>query len=182
MIQGLSIKLLNSMAGLVYVVGSALTIVGCQTQATEQLCQTQAYVIDQDPSGLNVRTEPNSESKVIGTLPLYTEVDVVNYQGNWLLVSAIDPELQGVEFQEEGWVYASLMGLNVRGYGSGSVSLYAEPDTTSKELGQVASSSAVTFVSCDGEWVKVRQKVRQDILEGWLEPDQQCAAALTSCS
>ena len=178
MTQALSIKIIPSITGLVCFLSSSLAIAGCQPQVTAQACQTKAYVIDKDPQGLNVRKEPNSEGEIIGTLPLYTEVDVFKYQDNWFFVAPIDPELQGVDFKGEGWVYASLLGLNTRGYDNDSVSLYAEPNETSDVLGHVESSSAVTMISCSGEWVKVRQ----ESLEGWLEPEEQCAAALTSCS
>ena len=178
MTQALSIKIVTSIAGLVCFLSSSLAIAGCQPQVTAQACQTRAYVIDKDPQGLNVRTKPNSESEIIGTLPLYTEVDVLEYQGDWIFISPIDPEEQGINFKGEGWVYASLLGLNTRGYNSNSVSLYAEPNKTSDIVGKVESSIAVTMVSCSGEWVKIRQ----ESLEGWLEPEEQCAAALTSCS
>ena len=180
MTQALSIKIVTSITGILCFLNGPLAIVGCQSQATEQVCQTRAYVIDKDPQSLNVRKEPNSEGEIIGTLPLYTEVNVFKHQDNWLFVAPIDPELQGVDFKEEGWVYASLLGLNTRGYNSDSVPLYAEPNETSDVLGHVESSSAMTMISCSGEWVKVKQE--NEHLEGWLEPEEQCAAPLTSCS
>lgn len=181
MAKVLGTQFMISITGLVYFIGSSLLIVGCQTKATEPVCQTKAYVIDQDPQGVNVRKQPNSQGQIIDTLPLYTEVDVSNHQGNWLLISPIDPELQGINFrgdQEGGWVYASLLGLNTRGYGKDNIPLYPEPNQEKKPIGKVDSASSVTMVSCSGEWVLIKQKN----LQGWLEPDEQCAAALTSCS
>ncbi|MDJ0595625.1 MAG: SH3 domain-containing protein [Pleurocapsa sp. MO_226.B13] len=175
--QAYNIKIIPSITGLVYFLGNFLAIVGCQPPAAAQECQTKAYVVDTDPQGLNVRTKPDSQSEIRGTLPLHTEVDVFQYQGNWLLVSPIDPELQEVDFKGEGWVYASLLGLNTRGYNSDGVPLYAEPNKTSEVTGHAKSSSSVTMVSCSGEWVLVKQKN----LQGWLEPEEQCAAALTTC-
>ncbi|MEM6613485.1 MAG: SH3 domain-containing protein [Cyanobacteria bacterium P01_C01_bin.72] len=176
--KALNTKFMVATTGLVYFIGSSLAIAGCQPQASAQECQAKAYVIDQDPQGLNVRQQPNSQSQILGTLPLYTEVDVFDHQDNWLLVSPIDPELQDVEFKSEGWVYGSLLGLNTRGYGQDTVPLYSEPDKSDQPIAEIAASSSVTMVGCSGEWVLIKQKN----IQGWLEPDEQCAAALTSCS
>ena len=177
MAKALSTKFILSITELVYFISSSLAIAGCQPKATAQVCQTKAYVIDTDPQGLNVRQQPNSQGQIIGTLPLYTEVDVFEHQGNWLLVSPIAPELQEVDFKGEGWVYASLLGLNTRGYNSDGVPLYVEPNKTSEVTGHAKSSSSVTMIGCSGEWVLVKQKN----LQGWLDPEEQCAAALTTC-
>ncbi|MBR8827526.1 MAG: SH3 domain-containing protein [Gomphosphaeria aponina SAG 52.96 = DSM 107014] len=177
MSQVLSRKTCTSITALVWFFSSLLAIVGCQSQAIAQVCQTRAYVIDPDPQGLNVRNQPNSQSEIIGNLPLYTEVNVLEHQNNWLFISPINPELQEVDFQGEGWVYASLLGLNTRGYNSNNVALYSEPRETSEVVGYAESSSSVTMVSCSGEWVLVRSKN----IQGWLNPEEQCAAALTTC-
>ncbi|MEL7408852.1 MAG: SH3 domain-containing protein, partial [Cyanobacteria bacterium J06558_2] len=166
--QALNIKIIPSITGLVCFLSSSLALAGCQPKAVAQVCQTKAYVIDTDPQGLNVRQQPNSKGQIIGTLPLYTEVNVSNHQDNWLSVSPIDPELQRVEFSGKGWVYASLLGLNTRGYGTDSVPLYSEPSKENPPIARVDSATAVTMLSCSGEWVLIKQKDTQ----GWLEPDE----------
>lgn len=162
----------------VWVLISFLFIAGCPPQSVAQKCQTKAFAIDRDPNGLNVRNQPNSEAEILGTLPLYAEVNVLDHKNNWLLVSPIDPKLQEIDWSGEGYVYASLLGLNTRGYDGNGVRLYAEPDGASEVVGNVESSSLVTLVSCSGKWALVRHQS----IQGWLKPEDQCEAALTTCS
>lgn len=151
--------------------------VQASSQAYSVNCKARAYVIDQDPQGLNVRLEPNSKSNILGKLPLHTEVEVFAEQDDWLLISPLSPELQGITFQDKGWVYASLLGLSTKGYDRKSVALYDQPHQTSKTVAQIPPNSSVTLLGCSGEWVLVKQNK----ITGWLEPEQQCSAAMTTC-
>lgn len=152
--------------------------VQAESQGYSVSCKARAYVIDRDPKGLNVRLSPNSKSTVLAQLPLYTEVSVFAEQDDWLSISPIEPKLQGVSFHGKGWVYASLLGLSTKGYDRNNVPLYTQPDRTSQVVARISSNSSVTLLGCSGEWVLVKQK---NII-GWLEPAQQCSAALTTCS
>jgi uncharacterized protein YgiM (DUF1202 family) len=146
----------------------------------ENQCLTKAYVIDSSDNGLNVRRQPSSSGKILGRLPKNTEVNVLGTQGNWILVSVVDPIAQKVSFRNEGWVYSSLLGVSVSGYEQKSVNLYSKPSVRSKVVNRVFSSSGATILSCNGKWLKIESKNGQQ--RGWLEPNQQCASAYTSCS
>jgi SH3-like domain-containing protein len=162
--------------GLLWISGNVSAQAQSQTYSTS--CKARAYVTDQDAQGLNVRLSNNSKSTVLGKLPLYTEVSVFAEQDDWLLISPLSPELQGVAFHGKGWVYASLLGLSTKGYDRKSVSLYAQPNQESPVTAHIPSNSSVTLLGCSGEWVLVKQKN----ITGWLEPAQQCSAAVTTCS
>jgi SH3-like domain-containing protein len=146
--------------------------------AESNACQVRVHVADRDSAGLNVRTRPSSRSQILGQLPGNAEVKVLRVQGNWMLVSPIDPETQNLEFRGQGWVSTPLLGLGTRGYGQRTVAIYRRASTTSRITGNIPSSSGVKLLSCKGSWVFVEKNG----VRGWLPAKDQCAAALTSCS
>jgi uncharacterized protein YgiM (DUF1202 family) len=148
--------------------------------APENQCSTKAYVADFSEKGLNIRRQPNSSGKVLGRLPKNTKVNLLGVQGNWILISVVDPSAQRVTFLGEGWVYNSLLGVDTTGYGQKSVNLYSRPSLRSKVSAKIPADSSMTIISCAGRWLKVETKNHQQ--KGWLEPNQQCSAAETSCS
>jgi uncharacterized protein YgiM (DUF1202 family) len=145
----------------------------------ENQCLTKAYSIDPSERGLNIRRQPSAAGKILGQLPKGTEVNVLGMQGNWILVSVVNPTAQKVDFQGEGWVFASRLGVSSKGYDRKTVSLYSQPSFRSKVTGTVQPNSETSILGCSGKWLKVKGKQQQ---QGWLEPRQQCAAPYTSCS
>jgi Bacterial SH3 domain len=150
------------------------------TLPPEHQCSTKAYAIDSTKNGLNVRQQPNLLGKILGQLPKSIEVNVLGMQGKWILVSVIDPIAQQVDFHQEGWVYSSLLGVSSKGYDLKSVSLYSQPSLRSRVIGKIPPNTDTNILGCSGKWLRVESKHHQ--LKGWLEPKQQCAAALTTCS
>jgi SH3-like domain-containing protein len=146
----------------------------------ENQCLAKAYVIDASGKGLNIRQKPNLSGKILGRLPKSTAVNILGAQGEWILISVIDPIAQQVNFRQEGWVYSSLLGVSSKGYNLTSVSLYAQPSLRSKVVGKIPPNTDTNILSCNGKWLRVESKHHQ--YKGWLEPKQQCAAALTTCS
>jgi uncharacterized protein YgiM (DUF1202 family) len=141
-------------------------------------CQLQAFVADQDSVGLNVRRYPNSRSQILGKLPRNTEIRASKVQGNWMLISPISPETQNVEFQGQGWVSASFLGLGTRGYGQKTVTIYRQASLTSRTAGNIPSGRSVKLLSCKGSWAQIEKNGSI----GWLPYKDQCASPLTSCS
>jgi Bacterial SH3 domain len=146
----------------------------------ENQCFTKAYTIDSTRNGLNIRQQPNLLGKILGQLPESIEVNVLGMQGNWILISVIDPVAQKVAFRSEGWVYSSLLGVSLMGSGEKSVNLYSQPSLRSKTVAKIPPTSNTIILGCSGKWLKVATKNRQQI--GWLAPTKQCAAAYTTCS
>jgi SH3-like domain-containing protein len=143
----------------------------------QSVCQSRAYVVDPDPQGLNVRQDPSTSGVIVGKLPLNSDVQVLAHQGNWFKISPLSPELQGIEFQGSGWVYGPLLGIKTKGYDFKPVSLYSQPDLSSETVGSVPPDTSVDLLGCEADWLMVEH----DMLSGWLEPAQQCPAALTTC-
>ena len=141
-------------------------------------CEISAYVIDKDSQQLNVRSAANPRSTIIGKLPINTEVEVFASQGNWLLISPLIANVERIKFQGRGWVYAPLLGISTRGYDKDSVRMFAHPSYHSAVIGQIPSDTQVKLLSCQGAWTLVETQR----LKGWLSPQDQCAAALTTCS
>ena len=101
-------------------------------------------------------------------------------QGEWTLITVVDPIDQKVDFRGEGWVYSSLLGVSSQGYKLTEVSLYTRPSLRSKVVGKIPPNTNTTILGCSGKWLRVESKRHR--YKGWLKPNQQCAAAYTSCS
>jgi SH3-like domain-containing protein len=147
--------------------------------SNQQSCQIGAYIIDKDPNGLNVRSEPNSQSKIIDTLPTSTLaviVDINAAQGDWVQLSKAQSPGR-LEFQGSGWVYAPLLGTSTRGYGTKSVLVYKSANNQTEAIGRIPSQRGVKLLSCDRAWALVEYEG----LKGWIEPESQCANPLTTC-
>ncbi len=146
---------------------------------TRQTCQISAYVIDQDPNGLNVRSGAGENYDIISklpTTPIAVFIDITASQGNWVQITrAESPEK--VEFQGTGWVYASLLGTMTRGYGTEGVSVYENANTESTAIGRIPPEKEVKLLGCDRAWVWVDYQE----LKGWIAPESQCPNPLTTC-
>lgn len=149
-----------------------------QKSVSSTPCQTRAYVIDNDSQKLNVRSDANSRSAIIGKLPINTEVEVFASQENWMLIFPLIPNVERIKFHGKGWVYAPLLGTSTRGYERDRVAVFARANYQSTVVGQIPSDRQVNLLSCKGKWVLVEKQG----IKGWLSPEDQCAAALTSCS
>lgn len=147
--------------------------------SNQRSCKIGAYIIDKDPKGLNVRSEPNSQSKIIDTLPtnnLGLIVDINAVQGDWVQLSKAQSPGK-LEFQGNGWVYTQLLGTSTRGYGTNGVSVYDSANTQAKAIGRIPSQRNVKLLSCDRDWALVEYQG----LKGWIEPESQCGNPLTTC-
>jgi SH3-like domain-containing protein len=147
--------------------------------SSQQSCQIGAYVIDKDPKGLNVRSGPGNDYKVIDNLPTTTIGVIVGLtasQGDWVQLSKAQSP-QKIEFQGSGWVYAPLLGTSTRGYATKSVSVYPSANTQSQAIGRIPSQRGVKLLSCDRSWALVEYEG----LKGWIAPDAQCPNPLTTC-
>ena len=144
-------------------------------------CQFSAFVIDKDPNGLNVRSGPASNNRVIVKLPtdVPVNVDISACQGDWLQISKAET-YDNILFQGKGWVYASLLGISPVIYdSSGFVPLYSNPSTQSTKIAKVPSQRGrLKILTGSGKWIFVEYKG----LKGWLAPSNQCPIAETTCN
>jgi SH3-like domain-containing protein len=139
-------------------------------------CKLQAYVIDKDKNGLNVRAKPSSASASLATIPFDDDGVIVNIIGasnNWVLIDKAQAVSGAEVYAGKGWVFAQLLGTSTR-Y---KVKLLPEPSKKSAGVGFVPVEAEVKLLSCKGAWVRVEYKK----LAGWLEPDAQCPNPVTTC-
>lgn len=147
--------------------------------SSQETCQIRAYVIDKDPQGLNVRSGPGNDSKIIGNLPTNTIGVIVNLtasQGDWVQLSKAESPGK-IEFQGSGWLYSQLLGTSTRGYDTKSVAVYDNPSTQSSEIGRIPSARSTKLISCNQSWALVEYEG----LKGWIAPDAQCPNPLSTC-
>lgn len=139
-------------------------------------CKLEAYIIDKDKNGLNVRAKPSSASATLATIPFDEDgviVHIIGANNNWVLIGHAET-VDGAEvFAGKGWVFAQLLGTSTR-Y---KVKLLQEPVKKSAGVGLVPVEAEVKLMTCKGQWVRVEYKK----LAGWLEPDAQCPNPVTTC-
>jgi hypothetical protein len=159
----------------------ALALGGSATAAVDayRSCSISAYVIDQDPNGMNVRAAPSAKARVLKVVngPNSGTTKVRGYQGGWFRVSEIAAaEEDATLFKGDGWVHGSLLHVDVAG---GDPNLYDGPTRRSQLIKRLSGDQeGVTLVSCSGNWVQVR--VLGTL--GWLSPAGQCSNPLTTCA
>jgi SH3-like domain-containing protein len=150
-------------------------------------CDVEAYVIDSDPKGMNVRAGPGRTFAVVGNLP-NADVDgiVVHITGwtggDWVRIDRADVQGGGEDstiFRRSGWVYGPLLGVEGVGWVPGGTKLHAEPSLRSRVVARMAAGDeGGTVAGCRGKWMIVQLKRTR----GWAEPETTCSNSLTTCS
>lgn len=149
-------------------------------------CNVEAYVVDKDPHGLNVRSAPNKTSKIVGNLPDQEAegivVHITGSSGEWVRIdNAVEAgaEHNRLFFKGEGWVSARLLGVEGMAISNGGTNLYKESTEKSRILIKVpGGDDAIVIRGCRGEWMYVEYKK----VSGWAAPHTLCANPLTTCS
>ncbi|OUL22206.1 SH3 domain-containing protein [Nostoc sp. 106C] len=136
-------------------------------------CNIYAYVNVSASQALNVRSGASSNNKVLGQVPVNDTVQVVGFLPNWAKITNASGGFKGT-----GWVSLAKLGLSTRGYGTKGVKLYAKTNQKSQVIVRVPPNTNVKLLGCQGGWALVEYKA----IKGWLVREDQCGAALTSCS
>jgi hypothetical protein len=93
------------------------------------VCDVEAYVVDPDPKGLNVRDTPGVGGKLVANIPLDAEGTVVHIiasdPNGWVQINRAETIMGAVVFDRKGWVSGNMLGLATRGYDGKGVKLYA---------------------------------------------------------
>lgn len=152
-----------------------------QNRAATTACDVQAYVVDPDPKGLNVRDSPGVGGRVVAVIP--ADVDgttvrlVASSPNGWVQIDRAETVMGAVVFEGKGWVSGNMLGISTRGYGTKGVRLRAEAKA-GRFLGTIPPESEVRVAGCAGDRIKVRYRS----LVGWLDPDAQCPNPVTLCN
>lgn len=149
-------------------------------------CDVRAYVNDPDPRGMNVRSGPGADFKVVGNLPNQqaegVEVHITGSRGDWVRIDrAVEQggETERVFFRGEGWVYAPLLGVDgVGGLEPPGTPLYRGPARSGRVLARLPVEGGAKVRGCRGRWTEVEYKG----VRGWAPPDTLCYLAITNCS
>jgi SH3-like domain-containing protein len=148
-------------------------------------CRVEAYVVDPDPKGLNVRYGPGKEFGVKTRLLAKngTIVSIKGAKGSWLMIDEafeVDAVDESKGLQGKGWVYASMLALTTRYVGPDkkpAVRLFKEPNQSSALIARLPKETQVKLVGCRGDWVQVQYKN----FTGWLDAESQCGNPVTTC-
>src|SRR5215218_2247861 len=110
--------------------------------AAPTTCDVDAYVVDPDPKGLNVRDAPGLGGKVVGTIPRDQDGTTVHViasdSGGWVQINHAETIEGRIVFDRKGWVSGNMLGTGTRGYGGRGVKLYAGP-SAKKVVGKLPS-------------------------------------------
>ena len=144
-------------------------------------CDLEAYVVDPDPKGLNVRDTPGVGGRVVGVIPLDGDGTIVHLVASnpngWVQIDRAETIAGAVVFDKKGWVSGNMLGTETRGYGTRGVKLYAAPGK-GKVVATIPPETEVRVAGCDGQRVRVRYRT----LAGWLEREDQCPNPVTLCN
>jgi uncharacterized protein YraI len=171
--------------------GITLTVLPNSTEKQVRLtatpivkCDVDAYVIDQDPQGLNVRSGPGKDHAVVSNLPRKEDtgvaVHITGASGNWVRIDLAFEEGTDDEanlFKGVGWVYGPLLGLSGIALQKGGTPLYRDSSTKTQLVVRVPGGEDVSVKGCRGKWLLVEYKN----VTGWAAPQTLCANSLTTC-
>lgn len=147
----------------------------------KDLCDVEAFVVDEDPQGLNIRADGSTSAKIIGKIPFDEEGIIVhitgaNYAG-WMIIDRAKNMEGETVFKGKGWVAANMLATSTRGYGTNGVKLY-EYGSGSKVLTVIPVEEVVKIRACNQKNIRVVYKK----FDGWLDEEAQCANPMTNCS
>lgn len=144
-------------------------------------CDVEAYVVDPDPKGLNVRDTPGVDGKVVAVIPADGDGTVVHIVASspngWAQINRAETISGTVVFDKKGWVSGNMLGTSTRGYGTRGVKLRGE-GKTGQVVGTIPPESEVKVAGCAGDKIKVKYRN----LTGFLDLDAQCPNPVTLCN
>jgi uncharacterized protein YgiM (DUF1202 family) len=139
----------------------------------QQKCDILAYVTETDSQGLNVRSGASTKHRILGQVPINETVQVIAAARDWVKITNASGGFKGT-----GWVVIQKLGTSTRGYATNSVDLYASGNQQSRKVGQIPANTSVKLLGCKGDWAQIEYQG----VKGWLAREDQCGAALTTCS
>ena len=146
-------------------------------------CDIDAYVIDKDPDGLNVRAQPRDGS-VVGNLPridppngLIVHLIGQNPDGGWVQIDRGETTGGETPFAGRGWVSGNMLAVTTKSSDAKGAKLYETNSAKSKVVAAIPARTVVTVAGCDGKMVRVKYKGST----GWLMRDTHCANPSGRC-
>ncbi|HEY5721617.1 MAG TPA: SH3 domain-containing protein [Allosphingosinicella sp.] len=158
-------------------------------------CAFEAWVIDEDPKGLNVRAGPSPEAAIVGTLPpmawdpdlerkMGAGIKVLESRDGWFRIGdpAWSRNLGGIPDGPKGWIHGRYIDFAIQ-----TDKAFAEPDPSSPAVATAwrdkHGGRQIGYRhphECRGEWVRMLVKGHDGREKlGWLRGT--CAIQETSC-
>lgn len=148
----------------------------------EKACACEAFVIDPDKGGLNVRETPDKNAGIAAKIPYNSEGTIVSLIGSaengWVKANEARDIYDKKIMSKTGWIAGNKIGIGTKGYDGKSLNIYKAPKKDSGTIGTVPPETTVSIIGCDGAWLKVKYKN----VTGWLSPDDQCANPASNCN
>lgn len=147
-------------------------------------CDADAYLTDDDPRGTNVRSGPGSDFKIVGVLKNQEAegvgVHITGSKGSWVRIDRAEDTGRGHElFKGEGWVFASLLGVDGQGGFNGGTPLYRGPSKRGRVVTRVpVEGYGAKVLGCRGRWLYVDYRG----VKGWGLSGELCPISITNCS
>lgn len=138
--------------------------------------------------GIVVYNKPEKESCIIlhndivnEDFIMFTIKDVNDSMFNVIAFSSLTDSVI-----TSGWIYKNNhLGIFSSAYNKEQhMQLFEHPSTNSEIVIEESTynSDVYEVIDADGEWLKVRIRIRDSIFEGWMPPFFQCSNPYTTCS
>ena len=134
----------------------------------------QAYIIDEDPNGLNVRAGPSLKKDIISKIPynsygMLTQVDIADAKNGWLKIREWHDGAVRAQFDHDAWIYGRLVAVLIKIDGDNNI--YASDVHTARQEGKFVEGRQVKVLDCGKEWLFVEgQSTYGKKVKGWLSP------------
>jgi SH3-like domain-containing protein len=152
-----------------------------QSIASSDNCNFLARVWDEDPNGTNIRDNPKGAviDKIYpDTAETGYTIEVIGSSNNWIKCRYVDIKNR----DKTGWIYGGMVKLGTRNYGDNQTfNLYSSHDKKSEITRRIAGEKEVQVFGCHENWAYIKVMVDGKAYFGWLEPEMQCASAVTNC-
>jgi len=154
----------------------------------ESICNVTAYVIDQDPKGLNVRAGASLKSKILGKIPFDNEgtaVDLIASKGNWVKIEKAYTVENDSVFSRTGWVYAPLLAVATAKPGGREkdlINVYERPSRGNDVIAELEIYNQYKLAGCFENWVRITIPRKSGSITGWLQEGNHCGQPWTTCS
>ena len=170
----------------IFILGLMLvSVVSAQTD--EAVCPLEAWVIDKDVNGLNVRDKPDIKGKIIDNLKYANDDDEIvivtinGYSNGWVKITDARTVSGEEQFSGTGWVSAKMVTVRTQrldGNNKKSVAIYADRPKKVRKSGTIPNEEYVEIVGFDCFGFKVKYKSKT----GWLSTYDMCGNPVTTCS
>jgi len=154
----------------------AITIVGnlvatSISQAAAPACHVIAPIIDKDPKGLNIRSDPMKD--IISKIPYSdytatTTVHIIDAKQGWLKIDEWSDGSVTATLKDNAWIYGSLIATARAVYDKPLCPNCDNP----KKIGQLREDAKVKILNCNEYGWLFAQGISTEgeELEGWLPP------------